>query len=219
MSTEITVRPYKPADREAVRKICGDTADRGKPVERFFRDRQVVVDILTSYYTDYELRATWVAESQGQVIGYLTGCVNERKYNLLMGWIIIPKAVLSAIFRGVLFHQETRRLLSASFRTWRLGSYSKNIPTDKYPAHLHIDIAQEYRGKHAGHQLMERFIAQVKAYGLSGIHSITREDNTPACKFFEKMGFVPLSRHPLFLPNAASQKISHTVVYGLLLNK
>ena len=35
----VVIRGFQAADREAVRAICCDTADRGRPIERFFSDR------------------------------------------------------------------------------------------------------------------------------------------------------------------------------------
>ena len=49
----IAVRPFEPRDRQAVRVICCDSADRGKPIEDLFPDRDLAADVLTAYYTDY----------------------------------------------------------------------------------------------------------------------------------------------------------------------
>ena len=75
----LLIRVYRPDDRDAVRTVACDTADRGEPVEGFFRDREVFADLLTRYYTDWEPQSLWVAEAEGRVIGYLTGCLDTRR--------------------------------------------------------------------------------------------------------------------------------------------
>jgi hypothetical protein len=83
LATDVSflIRPYGPADRPAVRRICEDTADRGAPLAWLRQDREFVVDLVTRYYTDYEPESTWVAESDGRVIGYLTAALDNRLYH------------------------------------------------------------------------------------------------------------------------------------------
>lgn len=213
MSDDILIRPYRPGDRDAVRQICCDTANCGRPIESVFKDRQFVADLVTSYYTDYEPESLWIAEDAGQAIGYLTGCFDIRRYNLKMIRCIIPRVFISCVFRGTLVQKETWRMLRAGLKTWRLGGFRKNIPLDKYPIHLHIDIKEEFRGKSVGQRLMEKFFDQARKRGAQGIHVITREDNKAACRFFERMGFVILSRHPMFVLDKEDFLQSHTLVY------
>ena len=60
----VTIRPYRPEDRDRLRKIALDTADLGfRPDENIpFPDE--IADILTRYYTDYEPESAWVADSR-----------------------------------------------------------------------------------------------------------------------------------------------------------
>ena len=111
------VRPYRPTDREAIRWICCETADRGDPIEPLFPYRAVAADLLTRYYTDEEPEATWVAESEGRIVGYLTGALQSRRYERLMRWPIIPRAVCAAILHGALGSRQTWRLARAAVRT------------------------------------------------------------------------------------------------------
>ncbi len=217
MMPQPIIRPYQPGDREGVRKISADTANLGKPVETFFPDREVMTDFLMDYYTDYEPTSCWVAEYDAEVIGYLTGCVHNDRYLFLTCFYIVPKTLLHAIVRGVFFQKKTWRLLKAVISTCCKGGYFKCIPWDKYPAHLHINIQAEFRNQQVGNRLMEKFFQQVKSCGLAGIHVVTRQENTGACRFFERMGFTALSRHVLVVPAEDGQYEGHTVVYGKLM--
>ncbi|MDP3143475.1 MAG: GNAT family acetyltransferase, partial [Candidatus Omnitrophota bacterium] len=67
----MNIRHFKPADRDAVRKICCDTAFMGEPAENFFDDRKIFADVAISYYTDYEPESLFIAENEQEIIGYL----------------------------------------------------------------------------------------------------------------------------------------------------
>jgi hypothetical protein len=77
MTGEITIRPYRVADREAVRGIAFQTGFMGDPADWQWRDFGSFADIWTSYHTDREPKSAFVAESEGRVVGYLLGCVES----------------------------------------------------------------------------------------------------------------------------------------------
>ena len=47
----IVIRPYREADRLAVRRICADTGFLGQPIDSIFEDRELFADYLTDYYS------------------------------------------------------------------------------------------------------------------------------------------------------------------------
>jgi GNAT superfamily N-acetyltransferase len=208
------VRLYQPGDRAAVREICCDTADSGNPVERFFPDREVFADLLTRYYTDDEPQSTWVAEHDGQVVGYLTGCLDTRRFLRAMAWRIAPSALFKALGRGTVWHLLTLRLLAANLGDWLRGGFRRAVPLHEYPGHLHINLRRDFRGQRVGQQLMERFLTQVREASLTGIRAGVSADNAAGRRFFEGCGFVELGRESRFrFPDAPDQK-TFTIVYG-----
>jgi ribosomal protein S18 acetylase RimI-like enzyme len=210
----MNVRSYEARDRAAVREICCDTADRGEPVENFFSDRELIADVVTRYYTDVDSRATWVAEQDGQVVGYLTGCLdNDRHRRVTMGRIL-PVAVVRAIARGTLWEGQTARILAAGFRVWRSGQLCRPKQPDDFGGHVHVNVRRQYRGRDVGRQLMERFFEQARRAGVAGIVANVREDNTGGRKFFERMGFTPLGRYPILSMTGVSHAVGYAVVYG-----
>lgn len=208
------IRLYQSRDRSTVRNISCDTADRGRPVENFFHDREFTADVLMNYYTNYEPESLWVAEHGGRIVGYLTGCLDTNKYNRIIRKKILPKVILQAVQRGMFFYKDTWRLVIAALRTLTIGGFLRNIPINEYPAHLHINILQEFRGQRIGEQLMNKFFEQATQAGLSGIHLSTLADNVTGRKFFEKMGFTLISQHPAIMPNDKPFKKNYTVIYG-----
>ena len=209
----VIVRPYALVDRPAIRQICADTADKGGPVEHIFPDREVFADLVTRYYTDFEPGSLWVAALDGQVVGYLTGCLDSRRYLWIMFWRIFPHACLRALFRGVFLHKRTHRFIHAIFKSCMLGGLKRNISFDQYPAHLHVDIKKDFRQMGLGRRLMENFFTQAKSKGINGIYLTTLEDNFRACRFFEQSGFFVLGRYPVVVPAPGEFQINHSVLY------
>jgi len=213
MSPNVIIRPYEPRDRKAVRRIASDTVDLGEPVEHFFPDREVFADFLASYYTDDEPQSLWIAECEKEVVGYLTGCLDSRRYFRRMLWRVGPKAVLRAIGRGLLLSRQMWKLLGIGMRTLFFGGCRRHIPLEIYPAHLHVNVQEGFRGQEVGRHLMERFFGQLKETGILGVYASVREDNPSGCHFFEKMGFTVVSRYPRIW-FVGEKGLPYTVIYG-----
>lgn len=215
MADAVRIRAYARADRAAVRRLCGETALRGEPVDPLFSDREVVADLLTRYYTDYEPAASWVAEQDGRVVGYLIGCLNTRRFRRLHAVAVVPQAVCCAIARGALWRRETWRLLDAGLRTWRLsGVASPAIPREYAAAHLHINLDRQARGQHFGERLIAPFLRRAAAAQCAGVHASVRGDNSPARRFFERLGFAPVARTRVVWPAGVAMEAHETIVYG-----
>jgi GNAT superfamily N-acetyltransferase len=186
------IRPYRAADREAVRQLCADTAERGAPTT--FPDRELVADLVTNYYLDQEPEHCWVAEDEDQVVGYLTGCLDSRRWRRAL-WRIVPAALWRALWRGTFcrqFHLQPRSV--AGTEVYR-----------EFPAHLHLNVATGYRGQGLGRQLLARFERQVRDAGIIGIHANVRADNEAGRNSFARLGFSPM---------VPRKVVRGTVVYG-----
>jgi ribosomal protein S18 acetylase RimI-like enzyme len=210
----VEVRPYRPADRAAVRRICCDTADCGRPVDRFFPDRELFADLITRYYTDYEPQSTWVAVSDGRVVGYISGSLDSARSRQITAWRIAPRAVLGALVRGTLWHQQMLRLVRANLSLWFSGGSRRDVSLKLYPAHLHVNLATEFRGEQLGRQLVEVFCAYARAAGLRGVHAGVREDNGRGRNFFEQLGFTVVGRYPLMRWPEPPHQLLSSVIYG-----
>lgn len=59
----------------------------------------------------------------------------------------------------------------------------------RYPAHLHIDISEEYTGKGWGTELMNALISRLESEGVRGIMLIVGAGNKGAIRFYTRHGF------------------------------
>ena len=63
---------------------------------------------------------------------------------------------------------------------------------DEYPAHLHIDISEDYTGGGNGRKLMEALLARLREDGVAGVAFGVSATNERAIGFYRHMGFEPL---------------------------
>jgi ribosomal protein S18 acetylase RimI-like enzyme len=206
---ELMVRPYQPAgshspggdprspggDRAALFQIGADTAFFGEPIEFYMEDRCIFLDSFYAYYTDYEPEHAWVACAGGQVVGFLTGCTDTHRQARILLRKLIP-GVAWRLLQGY-YHpgkktwRYVRAIISAGLR--------REVPLanlELYPAHLHINLAAEWRGYGLGKRLMQAYLAQLKQLGVRGVHLGTTSMNEIACRMYERTGFHLLGARP-----------------------
>jgi ribosomal protein S18 acetylase RimI-like enzyme len=185
----ITVRPYEPGDRDAVRRICFDTGYMGASAAWCWADGESFADLWSSYYTDREPESALVAVRDGRVVGYLLGCRDTTRSGSPIGAIR-----RHLIRRGLLVRPGMAPIL------WRSGfdlvrdrrhdpRPRLEFDDPRWPAHLHIDLLPEARGAGVGAQLMHAWLHTLRAARVPGCHLGTWGENTSAIAFFEAMGF------------------------------
>lgn len=168
---EVTIRAYRPADREAVRAICRQTAFRNLGSDAVFEDGELFADYFTAYYTDHEPESCLVAERDGKIVGYLTGCVFTRRMIRVMGWRIVPSVLSRMIFRyltGRYRKPETRRAVKWFLtRSWR---EAPPVPVDAFPTHYHCNVLRDGIARNVYSRLAFTFLDLAVARGSAGIH-------------------------------------------------
>jgi ribosomal protein S18 acetylase RimI-like enzyme len=193
--TDISIRPFIQSDRQAVFKIGGDTAFFGAPIEAYMEDRTAFLDAFYAYYTDLEPEHAWVAAANGNVVGFLTGCVNTRVHDSKIRGVIIPR-VAGNLLRGKYhFGKRSMRYFSGLIGGIFRDEYT-HVDLNKYPAHLHINVDAGWRGYKLGFRLMEAYLGQLRELGIPGVHLGTTSLNEIACRLYEKMGFRLLDTRP-----------------------
>lgn len=189
---DVLVRPYCSSDRLAVHRIAADTAFFGAPVEIFLGDRQPMLDVFVAYYTDCEPEHIWVAEVAGSVVGYISASLGGFK-----AFWNQARLVMRALGRLLTGRYHLGRVGWCYLRraAWALLNEG-NLSADRnlYPAHLHINVAEAYRGLGLGNLLLHNCLDQVARLGVPGIHLHTTSLNKAAICLYQKAGFQLLAR-------------------------
>jgi GNAT superfamily N-acetyltransferase len=188
------VRPYRPADREALRRLAVETAEIGGPSEGIWGDREALADFLTDYYLSDEPGSAWVAERGGQVLGYVSGCLDTRRFLRRMSLWWGPRGFTRALGRGFWRKDFWKGLARSLGEIPGTRSYRSEALLDACPAHLHINLDPSLRGGGVGRRLVEIFLQEARRRGARGVHLATREDNQGGRAFFERLGFRDVGR-------------------------
>jgi GNAT superfamily N-acetyltransferase len=65
--------------------------------------------------------------------------------------------------------------------------------TKRFPGHLHVNVAPDFRDRGIGGRLVDRFVADAKAAGAPGVHVITSA-GAPNVRFYNRNGFLEVCR-------------------------
>ncbi|MBF0512320.1 MAG: GNAT family N-acetyltransferase [Candidatus Omnitrophica bacterium] len=213
MMNKINIRAYEPSFRSQLRQICCDVADRGEPIERIFPDRDIAADLLTKYYTDYEPRSSFVAVCDGRLVGYINGCLDNRRYGLVMFWLLIPQLLVKAFKSGIFFKPQVLGMLKAVLEnwprifTWRKGSFHS------HQGHLHIGVASDFRHQDVGASLINALIEYAAQKGIVELEATVHSANKEASIFFEKQGFEIRARYPMVMVRDGQKERYQSLLY------
>lgn len=65
--------------------------------------------------------------------------------------------------------------------------------TKRFPAHLHVNLAPEFRGFGFGARLIDAFVADLKEAGATGVHVVTNATSANV-RFYNRNGFSEAGR-------------------------
>lgn len=213
----IEIRTFQGGDQDAVHRIAADTAFFGQPIENHIDDRHLFIDLFYRYYTEYEGETCWVACAGEDVIGFLTGCANTRRKYGLMRRRIVPALLRNWISGSYNIGGKTVR--HALRMIWSvLRGQVPHVDIDAYPAHLHINIEDGWRGHRIGTRLMETYFQQLSDLDIPGVHLFTTDRNLAACRLYERMGMKILDSRITQLWVPLLKESIENRVYGRQLN-
>lgn len=197
-TTVLSIRPYHPDDRAGLFKIGADTAFFGQPIEFYMEDRRIFLDAFYAYYTDYEPEHCWVATANDAVVGFLTGCLDTAHREKIVSQKINPKLILRLFTGTYQVGPKARRYIWRVLKSQRRHLFP-TVDLSLYPAHLHINVNEKWRGFGIGIRLMKVYLDQLTYLKVPGVHLGTTSENVSACVLYEKLGFQLIDERPSIL--------------------
>ncbi len=185
--SDIVIRQFTKNDREDIRRINCDTAFLEADRKLFFDDDEILADVLTLYYTDYEPQSCFVAIEEDKVIGYIIGAKDVRRMRITFNKRILPQTIGKALRKGFFLRANNLKFFLHVAVSFFKGEFFAPDFSRKYPATLHINIDKNFRGRKIGEKLIEHYLNYLKKQGVQGIHFGTMSEG--AKKFFIKLGF------------------------------
>ncbi len=190
MPSDATIRPYRPSDRDAVRRLCCETGYLGKAIDPVFEDRELFSDYLTSFYTDWEPESTFVLEQDGEVKGYLMGSRRPLLHQFHSFFLN-----LSLFARGI-FRYPRYNKASKAFVRWILLNAWREVPAaPRRLPHFHFNMLPEAMGFGTTREMLVQFFHHLRAHGETHVFGqvVTFEERRGA-KVFERFGFRVLEK-------------------------
>ncbi len=186
------LRQAHPEDLEHLGNIAYDTGFFGKPADIYFGDRRLFTDLWVRPYLFGPGHCNLVAELAGEVVGYIIGSPDIRRYERYMLTTLAPYLL--------------RRWLAGNYPRWRrslrfllraLRYRSRHAPVERYPAQLHLNLLPRARGQGLGKALLESHLDCLSASGVPGVQLSTTRENVAAINLYEKCGFRVFEEYPL----------------------
>ena len=185
---KFSVRPYFPSDRENIRALCCETGFFGKPIEHIFRDKKWFADLNTKYYLKFEPDSCFIAESDGQLIGYVLGCRRPRQYGFLFYTTIAIPLFIQGLFKalsGIYDNKSRMYILGLVFKASRQRPKRK-----KRASHLHMNIREGWRSLGVGRALGKALVDFFDRHNVQWICGETfHSDRKRAMSFYQPWGF------------------------------
>jgi ribosomal protein S18 acetylase RimI-like enzyme len=187
------IRPYRPADRDAIARICLLTAAGGGDATGVYSDDTLMPEVYALPYVDYAPDLAFVVVGGGgdeaPVLGYVLGVADTADF---IEW-----------YRREWAPGFRRRHPTPGAPTGRDPAYSEaqlladggdperlRIPElDDYPAHLHIDLLPELQGRGLGRLLIDTLRAALAERGVERLHLGMDAANSGARAFYDRLGF------------------------------
>ena len=177
----VTLRPYRPADLDALYSICLRTGDSGQDASGLHSDGQLVGHIYSAPYGVLEPENVFVAEDDDGVGGYIVGTHDTDRFAERQDrewWPELRQRYADA--KGMT--DADRHRIAAIMRPDR-------APQDlvaAYPAHIHMNLLPRLRGQRIGTRLLELWIEQARSAGVTGIHLGASKRNQGGIAFWSK---------------------------------
>ncbi|KAJ6539483.1 acyl-CoA N-acyltransferase [Mycena capillaripes] len=182
-----TIRRATDADAPSLSRICLLTAEAGKSAESLHDFGELPGLVYAVPYVN--LPTTWafvlVDESKDQlVVGYIVGSTDTRAYEQHAAehwWPAHAENYLPSVMV-----READKKYAVLLRNMHTAP-DANIAFS--PAHMHINILEEYQGQGWGRKMVQTAVDHLKGEGLKGLWLGMDPRNTGARKFYDKLGF------------------------------
>jgi ribosomal protein S18 acetylase RimI-like enzyme len=185
------IRPYEPADLEALYRICLLTGAHGADATPLYADPKLLGHYYAAPYVAHDPALCRVVDLEGVPHGYILGTADTANFSR---WAEVHW--LPALRRRYSRPQAGDARPDTQLIKLLYAGYSVGPEAEKYPAHLHIDLLPAAQGKGLGKHLIRLFCELLRARGCPGVHLGVAEANAGAIAFYEKVGFHLIARHP-----------------------
>jgi GNAT superfamily N-acetyltransferase len=188
MRDDVTLRPYRPSDAQALRDVCLRTAQTGGDATGLYVSDALMPDVFATPYVEFAPDLAFVlastAEVGERVQGYILGVADTARFVSWFRATWVPRLALAYE------HVVPPRTRCELIRHLGFTPERMLIPElERYPAHLHIDILPPLQRQGWGRALMGALVTALRARRVPGLHLTMDAANVEARRFYDRLGF------------------------------
>eukprot|EP01062_Namystynia_karyoxenos_P035625 TRINITY_DN26056_c0_g1_i1.p1 TRINITY_DN26056_c0_g1~~TRINITY_DN26056_c0_g1_i1.p1 ORF type:complete len:285 (+),score=70.35 TRINITY_DN26056_c0_g1_i1:81-857(+) len=193
---QLAVRPMREEDRSAVLAVCLQTGDAGADATTQFPNYpELLGDRWAAPYCLTPGTVSFVLEDDGGVCGYVLAALDSESFYRWLRSEYAPRVAQRYPGPDAEGLTDQERELIAELRS--PCCYLTPELQEKYPSHLHIDLAPRAQGQGLGSRMMDRLLDALRRAGSRGVHLEAHPDNARALGFYtKKHGFGHLPGRP-----------------------
>ncbi|HEY7815436.1 MAG TPA: GNAT family N-acetyltransferase [Nakamurella sp.] len=182
---DAVIRPYRPADRDAVYDVCLRTADSGGDATALYRDPELVGDLFAGPYVLLCPEFAFVLDDGRRPVGYVLGVPDSTGFFKALRTEWLPLV-------------GTRNPLPAGEPRDRDEEMAVLLHNPEgmivpeladYPAHLHIDLLPSHQRSGYGRKMIATLLDALHKAGVAQVHLGMLTTNKAAGVFYERLGF------------------------------
>lgn len=184
--TRPAVRPYRPADREAVADICVRTAHNGGDSRALYPDPRLMPSLFAEPYCHFDPDLAFVLDDgTGRAVGYVVATADTERFVSQFRRQWIPRLARRYPAPTAPPRTPTEEMIALLHHPERMI-----LPElVSYPAHLHIDLLPHRQGRGHGRRLMHTLLDALHGQGVPAVHLGMVTANTGARAFYDRLGF------------------------------
>lgn len=185
-----SLRKAQWADYAALNRVCLLTGDSGKDATAREDDPDLLGLIYAVPYQVFSPEFAFVVQGPNGVAGYILGTPSSQKFYARVGREWFPPLAKRLNDPGpdesVWVGSDWAR------RAIHHPQFVYPAVLHEYPAHGHIDLLEEARGRKIGSRGLRLMMERLAATGISGMHLQVSPQNVGALAFYRTLGFTQL---------------------------
>jgi ribosomal protein S18 acetylase RimI-like enzyme len=187
------VRPFAMCDLPGMYRVCLLTGDAGTDATPVYRDPDLLGHVYAAPYPVADPGLTWVVTDDEGLCGYVVGTADSQAFARWQEESWWPALRERLPLPGALADLGTKdhELLA----TVHEGARYDTEVTDRFPAHLHIDLLPRAQGRGLGRTLITTLVDALRERGVGGLHLGVSEQNAGAIAFYDRVGFRTVAAH------------------------
>lgn len=168
----IKIREITQKDVERVKYICKETVPHKENFDE--TSLEIISNTYASYYVREESETCFGLEDDGELVGYIicSTSVKNFKKNFREKDLQVIKKLNKASY----------------FENWFIP-FPYEVFRYTYPAHLHINLLDDYQGKGYGTKLLETLFEALRKRNVKGVMLLASAENEGAIRFYQRNGF------------------------------